>query len=123
MSIEKTKKILAVVADLFFTVKIHEAAKRTGFTVEFVKSETDALLKAAEQPAMIVLDLNFAGVESAKLIGALKSGAATKAIPLVGYLSHVQAELKREAQRAGCDVVLAKSAFSQHLPQLLKRHA
>jgi hypothetical protein len=47
MPTEGTKKILAVLQDLFFTVKIHESAKRAGLPVEFVKSEKDVLDKAA----------------------------------------------------------------------------
>ena len=31
---------------LFFTVKIHEAAKRAGLPIEFLKSEIDVLLRA-----------------------------------------------------------------------------
>jgi CheY-like chemotaxis protein len=123
MPIEGTKKILAVLQDLFFTVKIHESAKRAGLPVEFVKSEKDALDKAAELPVLIILDLNFAGVDSLKLIRQWKADPATKKIGLIGYLSHIQGELKQQAQEAGCDTVLAKSAFSQNLLQILKRHA
>lgn len=117
------KKILAVLDDLFFMVKINESAKRAGLAVEFVKSEKDALDKAATAPALIILDLNFAGVDRLKLIRELKSHAVTEKIGLLGYLSHLQAELKQQAQEAGCDAVLAKSAFSQNLLQILKRHA
>ena len=38
-------------------------------------------------------------------------------------MSHVQGELKQQAQEAGCDMVLARSAFSQNLPVILKRHS
>jgi hypothetical protein len=41
---------------------------------------------------------------------------------VIGYLSHVQGELKQKAHEAGCDMVLARSAFSQNLPNLLRRH-
>jgi PleD family two-component response regulator len=124
MPIEGTKKILAVLQDLFFTVKIHEAAKRARLPIEFVKSEKDTLDKAAaERPVLIILDLNFTELDMLKLIRALKSGEATKKIGLIGYLSHIQGELKQQAQEAGCDTVLARSAFSQNLPQILKRHA
>ena len=58
----QNKKVLAVLEDLFFTVKINESAKRAGLPAQFVKSEKDALDKAAEQPAVIILDLNFAGI-------------------------------------------------------------
>jgi len=118
-----TKKVLAVVEDLFFTVKINEAAKRSGLSVAFVKSERDALDQAAENPALIILDLNFAGVEPVALIRKLKADPALQKISLLGYVSHVQGELKQAAQEAGCDMVLARSAFSQNLPQILKRHA
>ncbi|HEY7336826.1 MAG TPA: response regulator [Bryobacteraceae bacterium] len=117
------KKVLAVLEDLFFTVKINESAKRAGLPVEFVKSERDVLEKAKGQPALIIIDLNYAGVDSLKLVQKLKSESDTRKISVLGYLSHVQGELKQKAQEAGCNMVLARSAFSQNLPQILKRHA
>lgn len=117
------KKVLAVVEDLFFTVKINESAKRIGLPIEFVKSEEDAMDKAKKQPALIIIDLNCRGIDPLKLVQDLKAGDETKAISLIGYLSHVQGELKQQAQEAGCNMVLARSAFSQNLPQILKRHA
>jgi hypothetical protein len=46
-----------------------------------------------------------------------------KATSIIGFLSHIQGELKVAAAEAGCDMVLPRSAFSQNLPQLLRRHA
>lgn len=117
------KKILAVLDDLFFTVKILDAAKRAGLAIEFLKSETDTLLKAKDRPELIILDLNCESVDAVKLIGQLKGDEQTRSVDLVGYVSHVQGELKQQAQEAGCNMVLARSAFSQNLPQILKRHA
>ena len=115
-------KILAVLEDLFFMVKINEAAKRVGVAVEFVKSETDVLEKAKAKPPLIIVDLNFAGVDAMSLIGKLKADPEFKPISVIGYLSHVQGELKQQAHEAGFNMVLARSAFSQNLPQILKRH-
>jgi PleD family two-component response regulator len=118
------KKILAVVEDLLFTVKISDAAKRAGLDVEFVKSERDVIDKAThEKPLLVILDLNFAAVEPLKLISKLKSDGEMKQISVIGYLSHVQGELKQQAQEAGANIVMARSAFSQNLPQILKRHS
>jgi PleD family two-component response regulator len=117
------KKILAVLEDLFFMVKINETAKRAGVSVDFVKSEADVMAQVGAKPALIIVDLNYAGVDPLGLIRKLKSNAATRTISLIGYLSHVQGELKQKAQEAGCDMVLVRSAFSQNLPQILKRHA
>ncbi|HBY62131.1 MAG TPA: response regulator [Solibacterales bacterium] len=117
------KRILAVVEDLFFTVKISDAAKRTGLEVEFVKSEKDAIEKGKLKPLLIILDLNFAAAAPLKIIGKLKSSAETKGISLMGFVSHVQGDLKQQAHEAGCNMVMARSAFSQNLQQILKRHA
>ena len=118
------RKILAVVDDLLFTVKINDAAKRAGLNVEFVKSEHDVIEKVnQEKPLLIILDLNNTSVEPLRLISKLKSDGDLKQISLIGYLSHVQGELKQKAQEAGANIVMARSAFSQNLQQILKRHA
>jgi PleD family two-component response regulator len=118
------KKILAVVEDLLFTVKISDAAKRAGLEVEFVKSERDVIEKATnEKPLLIILDLNFTAVQPLNLISKMKSDGEMKQISVIGYLSHVQGELKQQAQEAGANIVMARSAFSQNLPQILKRHS
>ena len=117
------KKVLAVVSDLFFSVKINDAAKRAGMSVEFVKDEHEVLTRAKAQPTLIILDLNFESANPLDIITKLKSSAELKNISLIGYLSHVQGELKQKAHETGCDMVLARSAFSQNLPQILKRHA
>jgi len=117
------KKVLAAVGDLMFTVKINEAAKRVGLKVDFVKTEEDLLEKAKEQPIVIILDLNFQAINPLKLIPKLKKQEELKRTSLIGYLSHVQGELKRKDQEAGCDIVMTRSAFSQNLQQILKRHA
>ena len=116
------QKILAVLDDLFFTVKINEAAKRAAVPVEFVKTAKDALDKAQANPPLIILDLNCTALDPVRLIEDLKSSAALKEIPLIAYVSHVQAELIQKAREAGCDMVLARSAFSKDLPQIVKRH-
>ncbi len=123
MQKQEPKRVLAVVSDLFFAVKLSEAAKRSGLALEFVKEPQAVLEKALSKPALIVFDLNFDGVEPLKLIAELKRRAETKGVSLIGYLSHVQGELKQAAQEAGCDMVMARSAFSQNLPVIFKRHS
>jgi CheY-like chemotaxis protein len=119
------KKIVGVLEDLFFMVKINESAKRAGLQAEFVKSEQDALDKAtaADRPVVMILDLNFSGIDPVSLIRKLKADESAKDVSLIGFVSHVQGELKQQAQEAGCDMVLARSAFSQNLPAIFKRHA
>jgi PleD family two-component response regulator len=122
---QEPTRVLAAVSDLFFSVKLTEAAKRAGLALEFVKEPKELLEKAAAEhkPSLIIFDLNFEALQPLKLIGKLKAKAETRSISLIGYLSHIQAELKQQAHEAGCDMVLARSAFSQNLPLIFKRHS
>jgi PleD family two-component response regulator len=120
---QQQKKVLAVLSDLFFSVKITDAAKRAGMAVELVKDPHELLIKAKTLPNVIIFDLNFEDARPLELIAKLKASPEFKSVSLIGYLSHVQGELKQAAQEAGCDMVMARSAFSQNLNQILKRHA
>jgi CheY-like chemotaxis protein len=113
----QTKKVVAVLSDLMFTVKIQDAAKRAGVDAVFVTSQEKAFTQAQENPALIILDLNYG--EPLDLIHALKQESATAKIPLLGFVSHVQTDLIQAARDNGCDRVMARSAFSQNLPAIL----
>lgn len=123
MQNRQPKKVLAVLSDLFFSVKISDAAKRAGMAVELVKDPQQVLAKAKERPNVIIFDLNFDHAQPLDLISQIKSTPECKGVSLIGFVSHVQGELKQAAQEAGCDMVMPRSSFSQNLPQILKRHA
>jgi CheY-like chemotaxis protein len=73
---------------------------------------------AAAPPALLLLDLHAPGDPPA-LVRALKADARTRGIPVVGFYSHVEADLRRDALAAGIDEALPRSAFVQRLPALL----
>jgi CheY-like chemotaxis protein len=102
-----------------FTVKIQDAAKRAGVQVVFVTSQENAVAQARENPALIVLDLNYAAIGPLDLIRKLKQEEITAKIHLLGFVSHVETDLIQAARDSGCDRVMARSAFSQNLPAIL----
>ncbi len=118
-------RIFAFIEDLFFMAKIQETARKLNVKVEFVKSDKDMMEKVQqngeEKPSLIIFDLNNAAVKPLTLIPKLKS-KLKKGTSIIGFLSHVQGDLKQKAHEVGCDMVLPRSAFSQNLPQLLRRH-
>jgi CheY-like chemotaxis protein len=117
-------RIFAFIDDLFFLAKIQETARKLNVKVQFVKSEKEVLDSIAESeqaPSLIIMDLNNSSVKPISAISKLKS-KLKKQSNIIGFLSHVQGDLKLKAQEAGCDMVLPRSAFSQNLPQLLRRH-
>ena len=122
---DATSRIFAFVDDLFFLAKIQETARKLNVKVEFVKSEKDLLDRikqnGEEKPSLIIFDLNNANAKPLILIPKLKT-KLKKGTSIIGFLSHVQGDLKQKAHEVGCDMVLPRSAFSQNLPQLLRRH-
>ncbi len=116
-------KIVAVLDDLFFMVKIMDAVKRAGVEVIFVKEDATVFELVKDQPVLIIIDLNIKTLDSVKLIRQLKQEPETKHIHLLGFVSHVQVELKKQALDAGADQVLPRSTFSASLPAILQRHA
>jgi len=121
---DANSRIFAFIEDLFFMAKIQETARKLNVKVEFVKSDKDLMDKiqanGEEKPSLIIFDLNNVGVKPLTLIPKLKT--KLKKTSIIGFLSHVQGDLKQKAHEVGCDMVLPRSAFSQNLPQLLRRH-
>ena len=122
---DTNSRIFAFIEDLFFMAKIQETARKLNVKVEFVKTDKDLMERMEqngdEKPSLIIFDLNLASVKPLTLIPKLKS-KLKKGTSIIGFLSHVQGDLKQKAHEVGCDMVLPRSAFSQNLPQLLRRH-
>ena len=120
-------RIYCFIEDLFFLAKIQETARKLGVKVEFVKGAdkeniTRLLsLPEGERPALVVFDLNNLNAKPMTLIPKFKS-KYKKSVSVVGFLSHLQGDLKLKASEAGCDTVMPRSAFSQSLPNLLRRY-
>ena len=115
--------ILAIVDDLFFLAKIQQTAKLVGVTVEPIAPEKVAERAAQVPVRALILDLNHRSGSALQTLRAIKADAKIGAIQVLGFLSHVQTDLAAAAREAGCDVVLARSTFSQRLPELLKEPA
>ncbi len=121
-------RIFAFIDDLFFVAKIQETARKLNVKVEFLKTGDELfdrlgqLEQAGEAPpSLIIFDLNSNTAKPLTVIPKVKS-KLKKGTSVLGFLSHLQGELKLKAQDAGCDTVMPRSAFSQNLPQLLRRH-
>jgi hypothetical protein len=98
--------VAAYVPNLMDRSKVAAAAQALGVAVSFASS-VDALDRTA---TLTLVDLGRAGV-----IDAL----ATTAGRSIGFASHVDRDLLLRARAAGCDQVLARSAFFSRLPALL----
>jgi PleD family two-component response regulator len=114
------RKVLGALEDLLFKSKISETASQLGIEAAFPRSP-EKLLRALHEspPDLLVLDLNSARFEPLALLQNIKSEEGTGDVSTVGFLSHVQKDLAIAAREAGCDRVIARSAFTKDLPRIL----
>jgi CheY-like chemotaxis protein len=115
-----TRTILAAVDDMFFAAKIRATAEALDVSLKFHR-RLEGLVEAAgaQSPDLIIVDLHNEKLDPLELARALKANDASKAIPLLGFFSHVQTDLQRAAVAAGYDQVMPRSAFSRDLAQIL----
>ena len=113
--------IVAVVDDLLFSSKIRGAAEHAGRTIHFVRNPEAIVGEIREKrPAFVIFDLDRASLLPIAAIARVKADPDLAHIPLVGFVSHVHADIIDAARKAGIDQVMARSAFVAQLPQLLK---
>jgi DNA-binding NarL/FixJ family response regulator len=109
-------RIVAMMDDLFFQMKVAETAKHLGLELK-VAANGDALLGLLDPPPkLVIVDLNS---RSQPLAAIERLRAAQKDLRVVGFLSHVQRDLAAQAQAAGCNEVMPRSTFTQNLAAIL----
>jgi PleD family two-component response regulator len=114
--------ILAVLDDLMFSSKIKTTAGQLGVTVTFARSADAAIAEMRKAaPSLVILDLNNARTNPLGIVASMKEDAALASIPTVGYASHVQTDVINAARQAGVGEVLARSAFTTQLADILRR--
>lgn len=114
------RRIVAAVEDLLFRSKISETANTLGVEALFPRSKEQLVERIYEAPPdLLVLDLNSTRFGPLKLLEQLKSDEVSRGVPVVGFLSHVQKDLAVAARESGCDRVMARSAFTRDLPEIL----
>jgi CheY-like chemotaxis protein len=113
--------ILAVLDDLMFTSKIRNAATQLGVVIRFAKSSPDALAEMRKAvPSLVIFDLNSAVAEPLATLAEMKKDSALATIPTIGFASHVHSDVINAARQAGMDDVMARSAFTMRLADIIR---
>lgn len=118
MATEKDR-VAVLVDDMFFAAKINSAAEACGRQIERVKSREQLEALRADPPSLVIIDMNSDRLDPIETIRYLKTHADLNAVPIVGFVSHVQTALIRNAQTAGCDYVLPRSAFTKMIIEIV----
>ncbi len=119
------RRIIAVVRDLFFAIRIRETLAPRGYRVDVAKSRAvlDTLLATDPLPALVIVDLAFAASAPPALIAALRAAPRTATLPILAFGSHLDQVARDAAKAAGADRVVANSKLVEALPELVARYA
>ena len=112
--------IVAAVDDLMFSSRIAATAKQMGIELAFARSSEEVLDQArTKKPALIIFDLNAIRLDPIGTIRAIKADEAFRDVTTLGFVSHVDSDVIASARAAGVDEVLARSAFTARLAEIL----
>ena len=105
---------------MFFASKIRATAEAVGVEVKFVRSMEKLIETAREvNPGLVVVDLHNTKLDPVAVATELKSNDDLRQVRLLGFFSHVQTDLQRNAMAAGYDQVIPRSVFARDLGQIL----
>lgn len=117
---EPAKKIVVMIRDLFFSVKVKNELVNAGYEPLLVKREPELLSTVeASSPALVVLDLN-AKPDWKTLEPLLQADSGT---PVLAFGPHKDVEARRTAQAAGVTRVVTNQQFHKNLHQYIKEYS
>jgi CheY-like chemotaxis protein len=112
------KTLVACVDDLFFRSKIEATARHLNVPVSFTEAKDLAKSCRDGKCAAALLDLSANG-NPLDVVAELRKDAATRDLPIIGFLSHVDRDLALRAESSGVTRVMPRSEFSERLPDLI----
>jgi CheY-like chemotaxis protein len=118
--ITESPRVVVLIRDLFFSIKVKNELSRAGYEPLLVKREPE-LLSTIEsaKPALVVLDLN-AKPDWSALEPLLESEHHP---PVLAFGPHKDVESRRAAQAAGVTRVVTNQQFHKNLNEFVDRYA
>lgn len=111
--------IVLLIPDLFFSVKVADAARMLGYPTREVANAESLTAAVREGAAGVVLDTHErSGWQDA--VQTLKADPATAQVPILAFGSHVDVAASRAAVAAGCDRLVTRGKLARELPELLQ---
>ncbi len=116
-------RILLLTGDLLFGSRVQGALAQDGHGVELV-ADRGRLERALADPApgetgLLVIDLTDQSLEGAAVYASLPAEA--RAIPSLGFYSHVEPAAREAGEAAGIDQVVPRSRVAREAPALAER--
>jgi hypothetical protein len=120
-------RVLALVPDLLFGSRVQGALAAAGHDVELIGDEGKLRERladpAAPRAAVIVVALTDEDLDGAGILESLSQDGALGQTRTLAFYSHVDAHARERAERAGFDLVVARSRMAREGPELVARLA
>jgi uncharacterized protein len=119
-----TATVLLLVEDLMFGPRLENNLRAAGYRPVFATDEVQLTRAMNQAPILAIVDLASMMVPWERLLTFIKDpGKKGAYLPVLGFGPHVDLDLRQRALAAGCTAVVGRSAISQNLASLVKKHA
>ncbi len=117
--VNRIRPIVVFISDFFFQSKIKAVADHLELDLEFRKELNRS--DVVSDSRMVIVDLKLNGVDLREFLGKIRENYPKSRV--IAFGPHVETELWKIARDAGVDQMMARSSFSQKLPDILQSAA
>ncbi len=111
-------QVMAAVNDLFLRSKINAVAQAAKVEIKIFSDLGRLRAQLSSRPALVLINLGELPTQEFPFLKELLQAGHH----VIGFLSHVEAELARVARATGCEV-MPRSKFFERLPEILQEQA
>jgi hypothetical protein len=119
---KQTQAVVALVRDLFFSVKLGKELRAHGYRPLLVKTLDEFAARLHDADAVLGI-LEIDAVDDWEQVARLTGGADAGRIPLLAFGPHKDVAGRRAAQAAGISRVLSNSQLHAEAPRYVARYA
>ncbi len=113
-----TKKIVALVPELFFASKVEATLVGVGYDVKVLTRVDQVKVAVGGGADLLIVDL-ASGLVDLDTISAELEALKNDRLKVLGFFSHVQPKVRKRALEADFDLVVPRSRMAREMPNLV----
>ncbi len=122
MSEAPNPTVVALVKDLFFSVKLSNEIRAAGFVPRMVKS-TETFSEGVTSAGVALGVIDLGGHIDRETLAQLSTTAQSAGVPVIAFGPHKDVDALRDAQAAGMTRVLSNGVFHAQTAEMIRRYA
>jgi hypothetical protein len=114
--------VVAFIPDLLFGSRVQSALQADGHTVELI-ADSHAVAGLLAGARVLVVDLTDEGYGGTALVESLSAQGLLAGVSTLAFYSHVDTEMRTQAEDAGFDMVIPRSRMAREGSTLVTKLA